>query len=1305
MKTDLENLLGQQTGISGNEIFYTCPGCGKADKFSVNNETGAYNCFVCGSEKIREAIKELRQQDVYHSFTPKTKTAPATGKQRKEYKPVPITPADLGLIAAFPISPNHKEQFLNKRDPKERKFLPGNNFISLTPELIKAVQEINPALGSQLQYYFSINYHLLIIYRDRENKPFTFRLYSFNPLSGKPKKLTIKGQKTALYGEEHVTYKTKRIKFVEGEEKAEAGNRYRKDESIVFLSIPGIGIHQPAIDFVKDNPGLQYSVLFDNDNRALEVKTGYLLATRLKEFTDNITLIDLPATKGKIDLDSYIKTFPEDKRTAALETLINNCYPLSDYFEKHITELFQQQERLKPKLTWKRPEQTEIKEYLTIDQAAAAGIDVLRNHTAGILLDLRPPGTRKTSNVIELTKEKKIIISAPNRKIRDEIAAAAGIDSNISLDEHCESTLNNHLDKLKPGEAESNFKEAKSIRTKGHNTYQYYCENNCKLSEICKNTKPKTTTASIVETHAMSLKRKNLNDFDMLVLDDINTLNVMIATGDSAGKIDYAEAARMIDFYTGSLELDLILKALRQFFDHVKIKLSGKNLSDTFKAFLKSSRYPSLKELKRALEPELIDKKLIQDKNLLPDGKNLTALLFAIDTDFRSAALEYDSLTDKYYLIIDYKKDFPTDKPISILDGTGDPELLQDIFPNQEIKVFNPPVKMEGITFNLVPNKTFNASNLFPANIDPKEAEITKLIETIAGNKKALAINPKGIKEQLTPVLSEKENITLDSYGDGNRGSNNHKHNDIAIVTPPSINLDGNIRKAKVLYNNIQIETCYKDVATGYIEPHKGEANISLIHFKDKRLNRILNQGREAEIKQGLSRVKRCEAPKEFWLLGNISLKKYGLIPDKIIFSWDIYRKSRADKHEIFKTFAKEFITEYLNKYPGFLKSEIYTLHNLIKFSTAETLDNCQFAVKTYNIYNLLPYFTANLDHIRNTAESIKSRQFYDLFDQALKELNLFETNFSLPGKPAGKIILKNEADLEAAKEFYKDIKAEPENNFAVFFPNLIIQMAEEHIKMVVSEMKNKPDPGLEAYNTFIKENELTLATDFENYLDNILTRGKILNDDYLLKFWEWIEQKPELSNTRFKWKYIYSQVIKYFDSINEQIQDRINTPPEKTPPVKEQITPIDKTVFKKRKIREKRKAFSHKDYVFHNNGWLAGINENAINYHLLNLGLDESKLNDFDYMFPLAKELSAICNISIEKASLFVSNFQFVNKKTINDIETNFIYLGYDSSEKTFKDNIELFKKAKKIIQNSKYEKKPVLMAGVDGDMINGSS
>jgi len=1049
---DLINLLtshGYECKETSNEYISICPNCKKEKPtLHISKDKPIFNCFTSG-QCLKGNIYKLREvlgirnscENNYQEIKRETTSTSSNSKPRKEIK---ISVDDLRLIETFPLNDIDKKRFKKKRAFEANKL--SKNYISLTGDLIEAVKKTNEALGKQLDFISKYEYEktdkktkikslvkknkydLIILYRDTNGTPISIRFYSFNPIvNPKAKKITITGQSVMLYGLEHFSQETKKIVFVEGEEKAEAFNIYRKDKTIVAFSISGIGIHTPAINFLKDNPKLEYFVLFDNDNRALEKREAYKLACGLNAHADNkVMILELPTITGKNDLDSYLANISEENKTQALENILNNPYTISDYQELHSSDIIQKEFELQKrvKFLWKAlKKEVETIEKLTIEQIKEEKPELYSNfietqkeqNTSDILLDSSPCGSGKTYAATKQIETSNIIISTTTRGLRDEIAKNAQIETNIGLIEHCENTLNSS--KLSKEEKDNTLKTAKSLSEKGYSIKQHFCKS-CKLVNDCKLKSP--NTASIVETHAKTFTNQKISKKTDVIFLDESITNLMFGTK----QIDLGEIKRILEFYD-DITLQLLVKGIEKLLNTVKNECSGTKLKREVKKIFKNE-IPTLDTLLSILDLKIIDKHKTINKNdydKLPDKNSLKALIFAFNSGFLTANLKYNGFDS--YLVIDYKKDLELNKPIINSDATGSKELLEALFPNKKIINYKPFFDFLGINYKAIYHKTFSASNLLPEGIPPEETEIYKLIKKLSTGKKTLVVCSKSTKEILEPLL-ESEMLFFEHYqSEGSIGSNKHKDCELVIALPPAVELKAIIRKGKVFFGSVNTELIYKSIATGSIENNK-ELYVELKHFRDKNLNLLLNEAREALIYQALFRVKRDTDIKEFITLGNIPLKQYGLIPNQVLNISDVLPKKEAPKtHQELRAFIKFFLSEILEKQQFILLSDIYALHNLIKDKNAETLINSRFLQLFNNIYSIFLAESRNSTNIMVSVNSLQKKTF-DIYvreeiEMLQKELGFIETKFPLLNNPAGKILLKNDSALELAKDFYKD--------------------------------------------------------------------------------------------------------------------------------------------------------------------------------------------------------------------------------------------------------------------------------------------
>jgi hypothetical protein len=206
------------------------------------------------------------------------------------------------------------------------------------------------------------------------------------------------------------------------------------------------------------------------------------------------------------------------------------------------------------------------------------------------------------------------------------------------------------------------------------------------------------------------------------------------------------------------------------------------------------------------------------------------------------------------------------------------------------------------------------------------------------------------------------------------------------------------------------------------------------------------------------------------------------------------------------------------------------------------------------------------------------------------------------------------------------------------------------------------PDVGLlpvttpENFDTYFKNNygfplEKDLFEYFEENLEKLLNRGKVLDIDYLLKLDDWLEKVNENSIERFKREFLYVQIIKNFEYINEQILERLNGEIEaKTPVNPEGINlVVPNPVSDRFKLGSSFETEKIKSYQFMSKEWLEGINQNAVYKAIVKFNINSERENEFNYIYSFSLKLAKMFDLSVEKAGCFISNYLLMFAKYIN--------------------------------------------------------
>ncbi len=208
-------------------------------------------------------------------------------------------------------------------------------------------------------------------------------------------------------------------------------------------------------------------------------------------------------------------------------------------------------------------------------------------------------------------------------------------------------------------------------------------------------------------------------------------------------------------------------------------------------------------------------------------------------------------------------------------------------------------------------------------------------------------------------------------------------------------------------------------------------------------------------------------------------------------------------------------------------------------------------------------------------------------------------------------------------------------------------------IKNLLQSFELLPENELELFNSYYQKNCKEVHEYLEISLEKLLNRGKILDNDYLLKLDEWLEKIPVNAPDRFKHEFLYSQILENFDYINQQILERIN---EKSFVKTEILKPVaHKPVTNRVKLSHSLETEKIKSYQFESKEWLEGINQNSVYKAIAKFNLNLERENDFDYIYSYHLKLSKMFDLSVLKAGCFISNYllmfaKYVNQNTKHD-------------------------------------------------------
>lgn len=1171
----LSELLNEQPIIKGNQAYFTCPGCNtpkENEKFSINIHNNKYGCFKCDTsiQAIKELLKGKTYKNNIRTSTPENETINHLIPEKKKREIL------TDLFHLLELSSDHKKAFELKRG-----FTAPDNYLSFNenciPKLLKKYSEKELIQVDILRSWNGkktpnhLRNRLVIFHKDQFGNICYYRTYSFTDTERKkqaPRKehgLNLIPYNLQLINNNSV------IVITEGEEKSDIGNYLLSD--IGFISLPGIGIHkilEPYLNLLKEKTII---ILFDKkkETKLNEEKEAVKLAKKLIENDINVFISELPTPENEQenDLDSWLKNFEtiEQKREALREVVENRCN-LNEYKSKYFQDTFK---RDKPKMYYKLPGKTINK--ISLEQGRKILKESIENHVLNgkgkTLIVKAPPGVGKTYSIIEALKDKDYIHVVPDKNLRQEIKEVSSSNEILGLLDHCSITLSAN----KTVNPKKILNELTEIGNKGLPTQNYcyscsYSKNDDNYPDRITCSRFKKHSGKITMTFAKYINSGNLyKDYEYIVFDE-DIKNALIQTN----YLNLTDIENIQRFYNSN-ELDLILQILKEIiqsnnnktltgFDiraiiHKKFRNSLRiSLRDT----LKNLSFDSLAEKKETI------KQLINNKNIdqLPNKKALKGLIQVIKKSFDNIQLlPGKGFEFKHVLDLDLRG-----KTSFYLNATEDTELIKEYGFTQENSVILDltNIHIPGIKLNLMPDRTFLAGNFKEA--PEKIIHIAKYINEKSENEKSLLIAPNEIINLISIHLNH--NISTLSYGK-HKGRNDFKDYKKTFVLPNKIDFSDIIKESKVIFGNLSDnDLVYNEKESGYIDKSTGkELFFTQLGFKEKKLQMLLEQKREAEIIQALFRIKRNEQEKEFYIFGNISLKKYGLAPDNILSSNEIFNPGRVKTFYKIDEFnkIKSIILDILKEHKFITLSELkYAL--FLKINHPETLIQSMLVDFYYNIYISI---TQNDKH---SCSNVFSRRFKKIIDHVIHENNFITEDFSTIKNTKEKIILPDINLLDDAKEFYKDLLFSEKTDNALLLPKIItdfindcgtvvddIDSKKVMVNMTYSKIYNRSDDKF-TFETFIDENAIDLVNYYDSYRDKLLNRENPLDDNFLDDLDTWIKKSAENTPGRYKKEFVIYSLGQEINEINEIIKERNKS--DVVPPAPAEINIIESFTYKK---------------------------------------------------------------------------------------------------------------------------------------------
>jgi len=1038
--------LNQEPKVSNNwNNFTSCLFCGESSKgntkfgLSINNNSFYINCFSCGFKtETKEDYKRVYdslgifQDNNYSKYDKeiiKEATAPAPKISLEKISEI-LTELNNTLVQ----SKDHQTKFYNKRGfilPSDYKSL---NKRDLEPLIKKHGEDTIKTIFFDLNK-FVLNDKVIIFHRDFTGKIVYYRLYSFTA-DKRFKKLSpknIDGLKWLIpFRLELITPETKHLIITEGEEKTDSSNIY-KEPYQSFISIPGINNYSSLWQVIeKINNGetniKTISVILDksNKNDLNEEKASIRILSHLESLLNesislNICELPDPENNAKNDLDGYLKEIPENQRKEVLKKILNpsECYSLKEYRQKYNQVKEDNRERIKHKWEHIKVKDKNIN-YTDIETARKEykqGLtEFINSDSNKTYVAIVPPSFGKTTIATEVIKnsDKPFVVALPTKKQRNDYAMKNNFQILEGFTDRLEQLLNSTT-KFNDKEKQEHKDKLTLMINHGLNkvVYSYLAQNDMKL----KNQKIDKNKTVVVTQDYLICHDDLMNNYEGLYIDE-NILSRTRKTIKINHKsiLDYKNCCMNttddLTQYDNKDLLDLFF-ILKEFIKNTNRNFERKSLTDKLRLMSKKENICFDRIINKLLETDIKLNKNIIFKKIKSDYKEIPSFDFM--NDLIKALKEnrvyfyYSSDFSSYFEIRTTKKINTHNKKVLITDGTAQEILLKKYFDIE--KIYKPNIKINNIKFTMIADRRYSASYI---NIN----EIAIKINEISKNDLTLVIVPKPLINELKKLVNP--NVTLiNFYGSENKATNDYGNYKKAICLMPKIDFQEMFKIALSIDPSItESDFTYIFTSTGYVQDNK-EHSLNVKTFKHEILKAVLSEYRECELIQSFFRVKRNDDPKEFFLMGDVSLKEFNLIPDILITEKLVNPENKIKKKDEFES-IKTLFNSSINQL-GF-----YTTRS-IKFkdsNKAETIVNNEKQVTSNNIYS------NSVNLFINNNKGFESFNLHkDTFDNYVKMLvnngEFIKLSLPLKDNPKHSIYcLPGEEDqaIIKAKEYFKDI-------------------------------------------------------------------------------------------------------------------------------------------------------------------------------------------------------------------------------------------------------------------------------------------
>lgn len=1203
----LELRLNQVGLPKSNKLFFDCPDCHKPqseDKFNLFNITHdnlGFRCFICGfSGNIFTLAKYLNLFDnkdysYFNDDTKKTKnTEIHTPKINKDIDFKEVSRILTDLYNNTQQSNEHKTRFYNKRGfnmPTDYKSLSGFKDIKFLYDKYDN-DLLNELFRNSKGNFKQLRDKVIIFHRDFNNDIVYYRLYNFSSKDNKYKKLSsknINGVSWSIpFRLELITPLTDHLIIVEGEEKADVSNIYRSSNQ-AFISIPGITQQRTLnkiIDKINTNETdiKQITVILDkslkkslNEEKASINIIDYLSKNLDKSIVLNISELPSPDKSDKNDLDSFLKELPEAAKKDTLQNIINNSYSVREYRQKY--NLIREDKRERIKHVWKDTKEV-LNEYITKEQTQKELTKKLNNYVVSnsikLFLAVILPGYGKTTITTEVIKNfhdinKPCVVALPTKKQRNEYALINNFQIIESFTDRIDNLINTDS-RFNDTERKEHKEKISKLLSLGlpKAVYSYLGKNDMNLkAQIIDKSKVAVITHDYLISH-----KELMQDYELLYIDEDPTRKLIKTV-----KVDYKN---FTDYKTYSenttKELDKednedllnFIFILKEYIATSARDLERKALNNDLSEFFRAKKQCFNKIIDKLLNQNIrLNENLIM-KNIHKDFNNIPGIDFMNDLirAFKENRVYFShkEFNQSFFEIKIKLKINTYNKKVILTDGTAQEDLIKHFFDIET--VYKPTVKPDNIKFTLIADKRYSASYL---DID----DTAKKLNEIAGNDDTLVIAPKSITEDLKDKV--KSNITLINFnGSENKASNEYCLYKKAVCLMPKIDYQELNKVGLCLDPSItDNDFIYQDVSTGYTENNK-EHHLNLKTFKHETSKAVLKNIREAEILQSLFRVKRNDDFKEFYLMGDVSLKEFNLIPD-ILITENIKKTEDKIIHKSDFELLKNLFNQSINNIGFFVPSctdfkginKAVTIVNIEKHNGSNNIYNNIADNVFFNNCNTYEGFNVHRNTLNNYLKMLVKNGDYKVLPLPILN-NPKHKIYCLTGQEDQAII--------KAREYFKDIllsenmkktyqntslndnsiiegvnipsdNLTPENSLLNDNLNDDIKSKdtqEDKKENIISEIGPTLTPEKQqdtiSYADYVRLNIDNLNKFVDRYLDNRIEFKMILDSTCFNSLEGNYNEALELGRveTAYSYEYLINKIIDNFEAYNEYIKDTI---------------------------------------------------------------------------------------------------------------------------------------------------------------------